>query len=102
MDVLANNAGIWIFAPMDTMTSDDVRRVLEVNVMGVFHCTQALAPLMGPGSAIVNLSSNAAYSNSPGVGIYPPSKAAVESFTKQTALELAPRGIRDPTPSDRG
>ena len=62
--------------------------------MGVFFCTQALAPLMGPGSAIVNLSSNAAYSNSPGLGIYPASKAAVESFTKQTALELSRRGIR--------
>lgn len=94
VDVLVNNAGIWIFAGLDTMTPGDVRRVLEVNVMGVFYCTQALAPLMGPGSAIVNLSSSAANSNSPGVGIYPPSKAAVESFTKQTALELAPRGIR--------
>ncbi|MCY3633569.1 MAG: SDR family NAD(P)-dependent oxidoreductase [bacterium] len=94
VDVLVNNAGIWIFAGMDAMTPDDVRRVLEVNVMGVFYCTQALAPLMKPGSAIVNLSSSAAHSNSPGVGIYPPSKAAVESFTKQTALELARRGIR--------
>ncbi|MCY3889761.1 MAG: SDR family NAD(P)-dependent oxidoreductase [bacterium] len=94
VDVLVNNAGIWIFADMDDMTPEDVRRVLEVNVMGVFYCTQALAPLMGPGSAIVNLSSSAANSNSPGVGIYPPSKAAVESFTKQTALELGRRGIR--------
>lgn len=94
VDVLVNNAGIWIFAGMDAMTPDDVRRVLEVNVMGIFYCTQALTPLMGPGSAIVNLSSSAAHSNSPGVGIYPPSKAAVESFTKQTALEFARRGIR--------
>lgn len=94
VDVLVNNAGIWIFAGLETMTPDDVRRVLEVNVLGVFYCTQALAPLMAPGSAIVNLSSNAAYSNSPGVGIYPSSKAAVESFTKQTALELGVRGIR--------
>lgn len=94
VDVLVNNAGIWIFAGLDAMTPDDVRRVLEVNVMGVFYCTQALAPLMKPGSAIVNLSSSAAHSNSPEVGIYPPSKAAVESFTKQTALELARRGIR--------
>ncbi len=94
VEVLVNNAGIWIFAGMEDMTPEDVRRVLEVNVMGVFYCTQALAPLMEPGAAIVNLSSNAAYSNSPGVGIYPPSKAAVESFTKQTALELARRGIR--------
>ena len=94
VDVLVNNAGIWIFAGMDDMTPEDVRRVLEVNVMGVFYCTQALAPLMRPGSAIVNLSSSAANSNSPGVGIYPPSKAAVESFTKQTALELGRRGIR--------
>ncbi|WP_420638124.1 SDR family NAD(P)-dependent oxidoreductase [Candidatus Poriferisocius sp.] len=94
VDVLVNNAGIWIFADLAGTSSDDVRRVLEVNVMGVFHCTQALAPLMGPGSCIVNLSSNASFSNSPGIGIYPPSKAAVESLTKQTALELGSRGIR--------
>ncbi len=94
VDVLVNNAGIWVFAAMDSMTSEDVRRVLEVNLIGTFHCTKALAPLMGTGSSIVNLSSNAAYSNPPGVGIYPASKAGVESFTRQSALELGSRGIR--------
>ncbi len=94
VDVLVNNAGIWIFADLDSMTAEDVQRVLQVNLMGTFYCTQALAPLMGPGAAIVNLSSSAAYSNSPGVGIYPASKAGVESFTRQTALELGPKGIR--------
>ena len=90
VDVLVNNAGIWIFAGMDDMTPADVRRVLEVNVMGVFYCTQALVPLMRSGSAIVNLSSNAAFSNSPGVGIYPPSKAAVESMTQTLARVFCP------------
>jgi 3-oxoacyl-[acyl-carrier protein] reductase len=46
------------------------------------------------GGSIVNLSSGAAWTNSPGVGIYPASKAAVESLTKQMAIEWGPQGVR--------
>ncbi|MCU0311776.1 MAG: SDR family oxidoreductase [Acidimicrobiales bacterium] len=94
--ILVNNAGIWAFHSILEMSPDDARAVIEVNVLGVVWCTQAFAPLMkaGGGGSIVNLSSGAAYTNSPGLGTYPATKAAVESLTRTMALELGPSGIR--------
>jgi 3-oxoacyl-[acyl-carrier protein] reductase len=95
-EVLVNNAGIWRFHSILEMSEDDARAVLDVNVLGILWCTQALVPLMrsaGRGS-IVNLSSGAAYTHSPGLGAYPATKAAVESLTRTMALELGPDGIR--------
>jgi 3-oxoacyl-[acyl-carrier protein] reductase len=95
-DVLVNNAGIWRFAPLAKITPEDVRAVLDTNVLGTVLCTQALAPLMARqgGGAIVNLTSITAQAIPPGVGIYPASKAAVIALTKQTAIEFASKGIR--------
>lgn len=92
LDVLVNNAGIWRIGPFSDATVDDFRSVLEVNVLGTTLCTQTFAPLLAAdgGGAVVNLSSAAAHTNSPGLGTYPASKAAVESLTRQHALELAP------------
>jgi NAD(P)-dependent dehydrogenase (short-subunit alcohol dehydrogenase family) len=95
-DILVNNAGIWRFADLLDITPEDARAVVEVNVLGVLYCTQAVVPHMiaAGGGAVVNLSSAAAFTNSPGVGIYPATKAAVISLTKQMALELGEHGIR--------
>jgi NAD(P)-dependent dehydrogenase (short-subunit alcohol dehydrogenase family) len=95
-DALVNNAGIWRFAGLRDISEEDARAVLDVNVLGVLWCSQALAPVMarGDGGAIVNLSSAGAWTASPGVGIYPSSKAAVEALTRQLAIELGPDGIR--------
>lgn len=95
-EALVNNAGIWRFHSILDMTEEDAAAVIGVNVMGILWCTQALAPLLrasGKGS-IVNLSSGAAYTHSPGLGVYPATKAAVESLTKTMALELGPSGVR--------
>lgn len=93
---LVNNAGVWMHAPSLEVPPADARRVLEVNLVGMFFCCQALIPKMidAGGGAIVNISSAAAYTNSPGVGLYPSSKAGVEALTKQLALEFAEHGIR--------
>jgi 3-oxoacyl-[acyl-carrier protein] reductase len=95
-DALVNNAGIWRFHSIMDMTPEDARPVIEVNVLGIVWCAQAFAPLMaaGGGGSIVNLSSGAAYTHSPGLGMYPATKSAVESLTRTMALELGPRGIR--------
>jgi 3-oxoacyl-[acyl-carrier protein] reductase len=95
-DVIVNNAGVWRHSPLSAMTEDDVRTVLDVNLLGTLWCAKAFAPSMveaGTGS-IVNLSSAAAWTRSPGTGIYPSSKAAVEALTAQLALELGPSGVR--------
>jgi 3-oxoacyl-[acyl-carrier protein] reductase len=95
-DALVNNAGIWKFHPLLEASADDIASVLAVNVVGIVNVCQAFVPKMiaHGGGAIVNLSSGAAWTNSPGVGIYPASKAAVESLTKQMAIEWGPQGVR--------
>lgn len=95
-DALVNNAGIWKFHSILDMSPADAQAVIDVNVLGVVWCTQAFVPLMkaGGGGSIVNLSSGAAYTNSPGLGMYPATKSAVESLTHTMALELGPSGIR--------
>ena len=95
-DVLINNAGIWRFHALLDATPDDVASVLAVNVVGVFACSRAFAPKMiaAGGGSIVNVSSAAAWTNSPGTGIYPATKAAVVSLTKQMAIEWGEHQIR--------
>jgi 3-oxoacyl-[acyl-carrier protein] reductase len=93
---LVNNAGIWRFHSILAMTPEDARAVGDVNVLGIVWCTQAFVPLLraAGGGSIVNMSSGAAWTNSPGLGLYPATKAAVESLTKTMALELGPDNIR--------
>jgi 3-oxoacyl-[acyl-carrier protein] reductase len=93
---LVNNAGIWKFHSILDMTPEQARSVFEVNVLGIIWCTQAFVPQMkaaGTGS-IVNMSSGAAWTSSPGLGLYPATKSGVESLTKTMALELGPDNIR--------
>ena len=95
-DVLVNNAGIWHYHSLLESTLDDITSVLGVNLLGVLACSRAFAPKMieaGSG-AIVNVSSAAAWTNSPGTGIYPATKAAVISLTKQMSIEWGRHGIR--------
>lgn len=94
VQVLVNNAGIWRLGPLLAQRGDDVAAVVSVNLLGTLRCTQAFASAMGPGGAIVNLSSAAAAMRAPGVGVYGATKAAVEVLTAQLAHELGPAGIR--------
>ena len=93
---LVNNAGIWNFPSILDVDERLMQSVIEVNIKGIVWCCQAFVPFMraGGGGSIVNMSSGAAWTNSPNVGIYPATKAAVESLSKTLALELGPDGIR--------
>jgi len=96
---LVNNAGIT--GPLGTFANTDLdvmRRVLEVNILGLYALTQAVVrhwlANSRPG-VIVNVSSAAATLGSPGEYVhYAASKAAVETFTLGLGKELAPQGIR--------
>ena len=92
IDVLVNNAGIWRKRSLDESSPAELRDVVDVNLMGVVHATKAFASALAEGDrpCIVNLSSGAAATSSPNLGTYPATKAAVESLTRQWALELAP------------
>ncbi|HEY0448719.1 glucose 1-dehydrogenase [Actinophytocola sp.] len=96
LDVLVNNAGIYLFEKLADVTPESFRKVMDVNVLGTLLCMQALAkPLShGAGGAVVNIASLSALMPVPGTGMYSPSKAAVRSLTALAALEYAPLGIR--------
>ncbi|MGD0592779.1 MAG: SDR family oxidoreductase [Acidimicrobiales bacterium] len=96
VEVLVNNAGIWRFTSLPDTLEGDAARVLGVNLLGTLWCCQAFAPGMTERHAgsIVNLSSGAATTRTPGYGVYPSSKAGIEALTGQLALELGPAGVR--------
>ena len=96
IDVLVNNAGIsGPNAPTWEYGIDDWRRVLEVNLTGVFLCTRAVVPLMrsrGYGR-IVNVASIAGKEGNPSAPAYSASKAGVIALTKSLGKELAGSGV---------
>lgn len=95
IDVLINNAGITDDATLVKMNIDQFHRVLDVNVKGVFLCTQAVAPTMieqGKGKIINTSSVSGVYGNF-GQTNYAASKAAVIGMTKTWAKELGRKGI---------
>ncbi len=95
LDVLVNNAGIFLFAPLEKSSDDLVRRQFEVNVFGSTFATRAALPsLKASRGTVVNISSAAGHKPAPGGAHYGATKAAVESLTRSWALELAPLGIR--------
>ncbi|MEU2916427.1 SDR family NAD(P)-dependent oxidoreductase [Streptomyces massasporeus] len=90
---LVNNAGITWRARLGEVNPDDLARVHAVNVTGPLLGIQHLAPLMPPGSSIVNVGSTAALSGHYPVA-YTTSKWALRGLSKTAATELGPRGIR--------
>ncbi|WP_340539898.1 SDR family NAD(P)-dependent oxidoreductase [Nocardioides sp. GXZ039] len=96
VDVLVNNAGITLAAPVWQTDSADWAQVLAVNLTGVFHGIRAVFPTMiaaGRG-AIVNTSSDAGLVGWPGQAAYCASKSGVIGLTRSAAMDGAPHGIR--------
>jgi 3alpha(or 20beta)-hydroxysteroid dehydrogenase len=96
IDVLVNNAGIWLAKGVIETTPEEFRRVIEVNQTGVFLGMWAVAPAMrdaGRGS-IVNISSNSGLRGGGMPHAYAASKWAVRGMSRAAAWELAPFGIR--------
>lgn len=95
IDILINNAGVLADARLQNMDLASFERVYEVNVKGVFNCTQAVASLMmerGKGKIINTSSVSGIYGNF-GQTNYAASKAAIVGMTKTWAKELGPKGI---------
>jgi NAD(P)-dependent dehydrogenase (short-subunit alcohol dehydrogenase family) len=91
---LVNNAGIALGLPLELVPLDELRRQLEVNLVGQVAVTQALLPHLrrGPGR-IVNVGSIAGRSALPFLGAYAASKHAFEAVTDSLRVELRPFGI---------
>ena len=97
IDVLVNNAGINLARSpaLGDVREDEWRRVLDVNLSGTLHVTQAVLPLMlrRGGGRILNFSSVLALAGFPGQTAYAASKAGILGLTRVWARELGPRGI---------
>ncbi|MBQ1031654.1 SDR family oxidoreductase [Micromonospora sp. C97] len=93
---LVNNAGVTsLIGPFTELRVEDLRRVVDVNLVGYVLCAQQAARRLTDGGAIVNVSSAAATLGSPGEYVhYAAVKAATDTLTVGLAKELAPRGIR--------
>ncbi len=91
---LVNNAGISIPGPLEFLPIADLRRQLEVNVIGQIAVTQAFLPLLRKGRGrIVNIGSISGKLATPFIGAYCASKFAMEALTDSLRMELRPWGI---------
>jgi glucose 1-dehydrogenase/3-oxoacyl-[acyl-carrier protein] reductase len=97
VDVLINNAGITEPHQLLEMTAAEWDKTLDINLRGMFLCTQRAAREMiskGSGGRIVNLSSVHGFAAAPGHAHYEASKGGINMFTKACAIELAPHNIQ--------
>ncbi|WP_034223998.1 glucose 1-dehydrogenase [Actinotalea ferrariae] len=94
--VLVNNAGILSYGAVDVAAEADLRRVLDVNLVGPFLGIQAVVPSMRRegGGSIVNISSAAGLVGMASLGAYSSSKWGLRGLTKSAALDLGRDGIR--------
>lgn len=96
IDVLVNNAGIYIIASLADTTLEQWNQLFSINVTGVFLGSKHVAPYLAKrgGGSIINLSSVAGLRGTPGHVLYGASKGAVRIMTKDLAAELANQNIR--------
>jgi NAD(P)-dependent dehydrogenase (short-subunit alcohol dehydrogenase family) len=91
---LVNNAGIPAFGPLEHIELETVRRVFDVNVVGVVAMTQAFLPLLrASGGRVINISSVSARLALPFAGPYAASKFALEGISDSLRRELAGSGV---------
>ena len=96
IDVLVNNAGIYIIAPLAETTLEQWNRLFSINVTGVFLGAKHVVPYLAErgGGSIINLSSVAGLLGAAGHACYGASKGAVRILTKDLAAELGAQNIR--------
>jgi NAD(P)-dependent dehydrogenase (short-subunit alcohol dehydrogenase family) len=96
IDILVNNAGVGgRFAPIQEQTNEDWRRVIGIDLTGVFSCCRAVVPHMIGRSCgrIINVSSLAGKEGSPDMVPYSAAKAGIIGLTKALAREVAKHNI---------
>lgn len=96
IDVLVNNAGVVFNKKIGMIVREETELMFRVNVIAVIELTQLVSRIMARtgGGAIVNIASVTAVLGSAGQSAYSATKGAIIAFTKSSAKELAPQGIR--------
>ena len=96
IDALVNNAGVMLLGPVEGADTENWRRMIDVNVLGLLYCTHAALPLMREqgGGHIVNVSSVAGRRASLGAGVYNLTKFGVTGFSEALRQEALHANIR--------
>src|SRR5580698_5803776 len=94
IDVLFVNAGVAHFAPLEAIDEAFFDTQFNTNVRGAYFVLKHAAPVVSDGGAIILTASSAASQGAVGMSVYAATKAAVRSFGRTIAAELAPRNIR--------
>jgi NAD(P)-dependent dehydrogenase (short-subunit alcohol dehydrogenase family) len=102
LDIAINNAGIaQSFVKLPQVPSDEARRIIDIDLMGVFYAMKHQIPAMekqhkssGKGGAIVNIASVAGLAGAARLSVYAAAKHGVVGLTRSAAAEYATRGIR--------
>jgi NAD(P)-dependent dehydrogenase (short-subunit alcohol dehydrogenase family) len=95
LDLLVNNAAVFLRKPIEDTTDDEWDRVMGVNVRGTFvHCREAVPALAARAGTIVNVASISGTVGFSGQVAYTSSKGAIVQLTRTLAVELGPRNIR--------
>jgi 3-oxoacyl-[acyl-carrier protein] reductase len=95
LDVLVNNAGVYKFAPIESVTEDEFHRQFNTNVLGLLLATREAVKYFGAeGGSVINIGSVASRIAPPLSSIYSATKGAVDAVTAVLAKELGPRKIR--------
>jgi 3-oxoacyl-[acyl-carrier protein] reductase len=95
VDILINNAGIYEFSPLESITEQHFHKQFNLNVLGLIFASQAAAKQFGAeGGSIVNISSVVSTMAFPNASVYSATKGAVDAITRSLAAELGPRKIR--------
>ena len=95
LDVLVNNAGVMLLGPIEDADTEDWRRMISTNVLGLMYMTHAALPhLLARKGDVVNVSSVAGRTARAGAGVYNASKWGVGAFSESLRQEVTSRGVR--------
>ena len=95
LDVLVNNAGIFEFSPLESVTAEHFHKQFDLNVLGLILTTKEAVKLFGDnGGSVINISSIVGQMAVPGGSVYSATKAAVDAVTVSLSQELGPKKIR--------
>jgi clavulanate-9-aldehyde reducatase len=96
LDLLVNNAGVMLLGPVAGADTEDWRRMISVNLLGLLYCTHAALPLLeeSGGGDVVNISSVAGRRADAGAAVYNMTKFGVHAFSEALRQEALHAGIR--------